>query len=41
LRTHDPKAGVNALQTLPLPQGQVLAAGDASLADVLQLFAQD
>jgi len=41
LRTHDPKAGVNALQALPLAQGQVLAAGDASLADVLQLFAQD
>jgi hypothetical protein len=41
LRTHDPKAGVNALDVLPGPNRQVLASGTASLADVLQLFAQD
>jgi type VI secretion system ImpM family protein len=41
LRTHDPKAGVNALQALPGPERQLLASGTASLADVLQLFAQD
>ena len=41
LYAHDPKAGVNALQTLPDPERQVLASGTASLADVLQLFAQD
>jgi type VI secretion system ImpM family protein len=40
LRPLDPKAGVNALQTLPGPERQALASGTASLADVLQLFAQ-
>jgi len=41
LRTHDPKAGVNALDVLPGPSRQVLASGTASLADVLHVFAQD
>jgi hypothetical protein len=36
LRTLDPRA--DAMEKLSLPQKQVLAAGDASLADVLQLF---
>jgi type VI secretion system ImpM family protein len=40
LRTLEPKAGVDALQALRGPERQVLASGTASLADVLQLFAQ-
>jgi hypothetical protein len=38
LRTLDPRADANAVERLSLPQKQVLAAGDASLADVLHLF---
>ena len=33
-----PVVPVNAMEKLSLPQRQVLAGGDASLADVLHLF---
>jgi type VI secretion system protein ImpM len=40
LRTLDPAARVKALQKLSPGQRRVLAAGDASLAEVLQMFAE-
>jgi hypothetical protein len=40
LRTPNQSARSDALERLSPPQRQVLAAGDASLADVLQLFSQ-
>jgi hypothetical protein len=39
LRTLDPSACLNALEKLAPAQRRVLLAGDASLADVLQVFA--
>jgi type VI secretion-associated protein, BMA_A0400 family len=38
LYTHDPRARANAMERLSPAQRQALAAGDASLADVLQSF---